>query len=221
MGDQAYKVAFILLFCALTVIRATYRLATGNLVREYRLHSEGLALLISRSLLGLVLAGAIVIYLRAPHLAPWARVALPGWLRTAGIVGGVGALALLLWSHRALDGNFSTTIELRPNHRLVREGPYRWMRHPMYAAYALLFICAFLISQNWVIGLSGLGIILPLMTVRLVREEQLLRAQFGSAYTEYARRTARFFPWGTLWLWKATARRTASRLRPAWLKDRD
>lgn len=218
MVDQIYKVAFIILFCLLTVIRTYYRLVTGNLVSEYRVHSEGIGLLASRAVLGLVLATFMVLYLGFPTLAPWAMLRVPSWLRALGVCGGVVALSLLLWAHRALGANFSTTVELRPRHRLVREGPYRWMRHPMYVAYALLFICAFLISRNWAIGLSGLGIIVPLMTVRLVKEERLLHQQFGEAYEEYARCTARFFPLVTLY---RRALRCTRTLPLAWHRNRD
>ncbi|NLF02668.1 MAG: isoprenylcysteine carboxylmethyltransferase family protein, partial [Anaerolineales bacterium] len=130
--------------------------------------------------------------------APWLALNLPPWLRWWGVAGGTLALAMLLWAHHSLGPNFSPNVDLRPEHQLIRQGIYRWVRHPIYVAYALLFLCAALISGNWMVGVSGLGIIVPLMTVRLRREELLLRQHFGQAYADYVHTTPRFLP--AVWL---------------------
>lgn len=41
---------------------------------------------------------------------------------------------LFIWSHRALGSNWSPILEIRKEHTLVTNGPYRFVRHPMYAA---------------------------------------------------------------------------------------
>ena len=81
---------------------------------------------------------------------------------------------------------------------MIDTGPYRWIRHPMYAAYFVLFLSAFLIAENWIIGASGTAIIGMLMTVRLKREEDILIQRFGRRYLDYRRTTGRFLPWRAL-----------------------
>jgi protein-S-isoprenylcysteine O-methyltransferase Ste14 len=194
MTPELFKAAFIVLFCGLTLIRLYFRVATGQMAGGFYPGSDSLWLFALRVIFSVPLTTSIVLYLWFPERAPWMTLPLPEWLRSSGVLGGAGALALLTWSHVSLGRNFSPQVDLRPDHELVRQGAYRWMRHPMYSAYALLFICAFLMSENWVVGLSGLGIIVPLMTIRLQREEILLRQRFGTAYVAYAARTARFLP---------------------------
>src|SRR5262245_47795635 len=57
-------------------------------------------------------------------------------LRVVPLAAGTVGLALGLWlfarSHADLGTNWSITLEVRENHRLIREGLYRRVRHPMY-----------------------------------------------------------------------------------------
>jgi len=125
---------------------------------------------------------------------PWAGVRLPPWLRWTGAGLAVAAVALITLAHRSLDGSFSPTIHLRRRHVLVTSGPYRFVRHPMYAAYLVLFLGAFLLSADWVIGAGGIGVILTLMTVRLPREERRLEERFDGAWLAYRQATGAFLP---------------------------
>jgi len=79
---------------------------------------------------------------------------------------------------------------------LVTSGPYRYWRHPIYAA-VLLFVWAGVLSHGVDRVALGLAVVATLMTaVRIASEERLLRAEFpGEAgYEAYARRTKRLVP---------------------------
>jgi protein-S-isoprenylcysteine O-methyltransferase Ste14 len=193
VNDDCFRIAFILLFSALTIVRFYFRITTSDL-RRSPFRGESASLIAIRLILGGPLFLTTFLYVAFPERASWAELALPAWLRVCGILGGVLALACLAWAHRSLGDNFSTTIAIKQGQRLVKHGPYRWVRHPMYASYCLLFVSAFLVSQNWVIGGTGLGIILSLMTIRLQREEYLLKERFGGAYVRYIGTTGKFVP---------------------------
>lgn len=135
-----------------------------------------------------------MVYVAGLPWTPWTGVRLPAWLRWSGAGVAVAAVALITLAHRSLDGSFSPTIHLRRHHVLVTSGPYRLVRHPMYAAYLVLFLGAFLLSADWVIGAGGIGVILTLMTVRLPREERRLEERFGSAWLAYRQATGAFLP---------------------------
>src|SRR5689334_17746109 len=64
--------------------------------------------------------------------------------RIGAFAAGVACLAIGLWlffrSHADLGTNWSVTLELRQQHRLITQGVYRTIRHPMYTALTLYSI---------------------------------------------------------------------------------
>ena len=156
--------------------------------------TEGISLVLLRWFLGIPLVFGFADYIRANTKAVWLYLQLPGFVRVAGMVVCLGSLVLLYRVHQSLGDNFSTTLLVRSSHRLVQNGPYRLVRHPMYTAYLLLFIGAFLLSGSWLIGLSGTAVIATLMLFRIKKEEQLLLSVFGHEYARYRTRTGMFIP---------------------------
>jgi protein-S-isoprenylcysteine O-methyltransferase Ste14 len=119
-------------------------------------------------------------------------------LRPFPFVVGAAGLALGLWlfqrSHADLGTNWSITLEVREGHRLVTNGVYRYVRHPMYAALFVYSLGQALAVPNAVAGpsyLAGFGL---LFALRLPREEQMMRETFGAEYDAYAARTRRLIP---------------------------
>ena len=119
---------------------------------------------------------------------------LPTW---AGLVGAAiycAALWLLWRSHVDLGRHFSATLEIRDQHSLVTEGVFRHIRHPMYSAHLLWGIAQALLIQNWIAGLGGLAVFLPLYLLRMRGEEQMMLEEFGDEYRAYMGRTGRVIP---------------------------
>ena len=107
------------------------------------------------------------------------------------------AVLLMLWA-RVTFGRRSFHAAANPTAGgLVTWGPYRYWRHPIYAAI-LLFLWAGVLGHGLdpvALGLAALG---TLMTaVRIASEERLLRAEFpgDGGYAAYARRTKRIVPY--------------------------
>jgi protein-S-isoprenylcysteine O-methyltransferase Ste14 len=209
---MAHRIVFIALFCLLTGLRFYYKLKAGLFKEPLFSRQESAAFIVYRAVLGIPLLAATIQYCFLPGRLPFSYVSFPGWARILGAAAGGLALFLLQWVHRVLGVNFSTSIFVRPGHRMVVSGPYRWVRHPMYLAYLTLFLSAFLISGNWIIGVSGAAIIGMLMTVRLKREEAILVQRFGRSYLSYSRTTGRFLPWRA---WRSAASRRAETAKTA------
>jgi protein-S-isoprenylcysteine O-methyltransferase Ste14 len=119
-------------------------------------------------------------------------------LHPVALAAGVLCLAAGLWlfarSHADLGTNWSITLEVREGHRLVTDGVYRTLRHPMYAALLLYALGQALVVPNWVAGPSYAVAMALLFALRLGPEERLMRDQFGSAYDDYRRRSKRLVP---------------------------
>lgn len=100
---------------------------------------------------------------------------------------------LILSAHITLGDCWSGELETKEDHRLVNEGLYRWVRHPLYSSYLLLTIGLFLMSDNWLVGASMLVYFLSVAS-RAAREEAMMVERLGAHYVAYQNRTGRFLP---------------------------
>ena len=106
-----------------------------------------------------------------------------------------GALALFYRSHLDLGRNWSISLEIRNEHRLVRTGVYRLIRHPMYSSFFLLALAQLLLLPNWLAGASGLVGVGLLYAFRIQQEERMMLERFGADYRDYMASTRRLMPW--------------------------
>lgn len=130
---------------------------------------------------------------RAPFLASLA-LALPAWIRFLGLALGACGVALIAWAGEVLDGEYSSVVEFKPEHRLITRGPYARIRHPIYAGLGLMALGVPLASANALVALVWpLGLALVLVH-RIKREESLMEARFGDDWRAWRDRTGRFLP---------------------------
>jgi protein-S-isoprenylcysteine O-methyltransferase Ste14 len=122
------------------------------------------------------------------------RPLLPS-IASLGVAVLCGALALFYRSHRDLGRNWSISLEIRSEHRLVRTGVYRLIRHPMYSSFFLLALAQLLLLPNWFAGASGLVGVGLLYAFRIRQEERIMLARFGASYQAYMASTKRLIPW--------------------------
>lgn len=135
----------------------------------------------------------LLIYIFTPFL-DFADYRLPLWLGVIGISICLYSIWLFYLSHRDLGENWFVDLKIREKHKLVSEGIYKYIRHPMYAAIWLSVIGQALILQNYIAGLSGLAAFGLLYFLRVRREEEMMIKSFGDEYREHAKRTGRIFP---------------------------
>ena len=103
-------------------------------------------------------------------------------------------LWLFYKSHADLGTNWSITLEVREQHRLITQGVYRRIRHPMYSAMVLYSVGQALVIPNWVAGPSNCVAFAILVSLRVHAEEQMMSEAFGDEYAAYAARTKRLVP---------------------------
>lgn len=116
-------------------------------------------------------------------------------LFTAGLL--VAALSFVVRAAavRALGRMWSVHIEIRREHQLVKDGPFAWVRHPIYLAAILELVGAMLFMNSvytWI--LFGVAFV-PSLAARIRLEERAMIAQFGDAYQTYRRTTPAVLPW--------------------------
>jgi len=144
------------------------------------------------SLTGLGIVPLTYVATAVPHFASYAFQPALAWL---GLIFAVAALVMFHLTHQALGRNWSISLEVRESHKLVTDGIYRNIRHPMYTAFWLWAIAQALLLPNWVAGFAGLVGFGTLFFCRVAREEQMMMDSFGEQYCEYVSRTSRIIPW--------------------------
>ena len=139
---------------------------------------------------GMIYVGTVVEFLLAARVYRW------GW-GVAGMVLYGLSVGLRLAAIRALGRYWSLHIEIRQQQPLINTGPYRWVRHPAYAAFLLEMVGVPLAGNAWWALAGTLGVYLPLLAWRIRREEAALVAKFGEAYRVFQRETGQLVPrWG-------------------------
>jgi protein-S-isoprenylcysteine O-methyltransferase Ste14 len=195
-AELLFKLAFVAVFLAASTIAArTARAATvrhGGSLNQLSHEARGLIWI--RAGLGLVFYAALFAWLFTSQRARWAYVDIPVVVRWAAVAGLVPVLIAFRWSFATLGTNYRGGLGLYDQHELVVRGPYSTVRHPIYAAFIAIMVLVFLVSANWVLGLSGLLLVTSIAVVRIPQEERQLQERFGAAWNDYTRQTRVIIP---------------------------
>jgi protein-S-isoprenylcysteine O-methyltransferase Ste14 len=191
-----YKIAFIASFIvaagtAAVVAKAAAR-KHGASVNQ--LSNEVRGLLAIRAALGLVFYAALGVWMFRPDAAPWARLPIGDAVRWAAVIALVPLLAFFSWSFRSLGTNYRGGVGLYEEHELVTSGPYQRIRHPIYLSFIAIMVLVTLVSANWLLGASGLALVLSIAAARIGIEERELGDRFGEDWKAYRDRTGMFVP---------------------------
>lgn len=105
-------------------------------------------------------------------------------------------ILLYLWGFKNLGSMYAvssaTSAQLYQGHQLIENGPYSFVRHPMYLAVIMVAIGALLIFQTWAMVLFTPSAFVVILRAR--REEQLLAREFGASWADYCRRVPAWLP---------------------------
>ena len=191
MTPALSKFAFVMLAIGWYLIRYEYarRSRREKIQRSDRGLRESALLLISLTGLGILPFAYVATAM--PSFAAYTFHPIQAWL---GLFVAIAALIMFHLTHRALGRNWSISLDVREDHRLVTDGIYTRVRHPMYSAFWLWAIAQALLLPNWVAGFSGLVGFGILFFGRIAREERMMLETFGDDYRAYMARTGRIFP---------------------------
>jgi protein-S-isoprenylcysteine O-methyltransferase Ste14 len=126
----------------------------------------------------------------------WLRMRLyarADWIDELGVGLTVLGLAFAIWARIYLGRNWSGSVQVKVGHELMRGGPYRWVRHPIYTGLLVAIVGTGLV-RGQVSGVLAFAVLLAGFWVKLGIEEQMMRKTFGETYEEYARKTGALVP---------------------------
>lgn len=113
--------------------------------------------------------------------------------RYAGLGATIAGLGLTVWARLILGRNWSAVVTIKQDHRLVRTGPYKWVRHPIYSGLLLAMLGTAIFLCEWR-GLVGFGVGLAGFWLKARLEERFLIEQFGPEYAEYKKKVKALIP---------------------------
>jgi protein-S-isoprenylcysteine O-methyltransferase Ste14 len=147
-----------------------------------------------RHLLPMAIAFALV-FRTDSHFA-WLRVRFISGSVAMDIVGlwvTAAGVAFAIWARRHLGENWSAVVSIRSEHELIRAGPYRYVRHPIYTGMLLALVGTVLVLGE-VRGLIGLGIAVVSFYLKASKEDVWLGREFGKNFEAHAKQTGMFLP---------------------------
>lgn len=95
---------------------------------------------------------------------------------------------------KSLGKLFTVTVTIRQDHKLKKDGFYKYIRHPSYLASFLSFVGFGISLNNWISLLLICSAILFVFILRIKVEEKVLIQEFGTEYIEYKKTTKGIIP---------------------------
>jgi protein-S-isoprenylcysteine O-methyltransferase Ste14 len=102
-------------------------------------------------------------------------------------------IAFTLWARVHIGRNWSARVVIKEQHELVRSGPYRLVRHPIYTGL-LVAIAGTALVVGEVRAVAALAFAIIGFTAKAKREEAILSGEFGDEYARYRRETGMLLP---------------------------
>lgn len=204
MFELFFKITFFVVFFSFAYVMTAYskkaKAGKEDKAARMKMHNENEVplLLKLRTIFGVPFYLGVLVWTFAPRWMEWSSIPFPTWVRWTGLGMGIIAVILNAWSHKTLSqklgADFDPAMRLLKVPALVMEGPYARMRHPIYLAFLLMQTAVLFLTSNWLIGFSGLAIIISVIAIRVPEEEKLLIEQFGEQYQNYMKHSGSLLP---------------------------
>jgi len=171
-------VGIVWLIAGIGAKRAARRMPPGAMV----VHSLALALAF-----GLFTRFFRVGFLRARFVPAYQ------WVSWLGCVITLAGFAFVLWARYCLGRNWSGTVQVKQGHTLVRSGPYRLVRHPIYTGFTVALLGTALVYGE-LRCLIGAALAFFEWKLKSLIEERFMIEEFGREYIDYRRQVKGLIP---------------------------
>ncbi len=183
---QTWVILFIVMWVAFVVEEFVLIKAVSTVAQSDPLSRRIERFAIWQPGVGMALTGALV--------GRFGHVWLDGFANGTGVVLCMAGLRLRYWSRRTLGRFFTIGVVKQEGHVVVRQGPYRFVRHPAYLGFMLFYTGLPLVVGSWfgllVLSLPAAAIFCWLVVV----EDRKLEEVLGADYAQYKTQSARLVP---------------------------
>lgn len=127
-------------------------------------------------------------YIRYPESVSW------NMLTTVALSLMIAGLFIRSWAVFTLGNYFTWHITVQKDQKVIRSGPYAYIRHPGYFGALITYVSTALFLHAW-FSLALSAVILPVAFIRRIdHEEAEMKNSLGAAYESYSRSVKRFIP---------------------------
>jgi protein-S-isoprenylcysteine O-methyltransferase Ste14 len=113
---------------------------------------------------------------------------------TAGVLLVICGLLFAVWARVHLGKFWSMAPAIRVDHQLIRTGPYRYVRNPIYTGILVGVIGTAVVAGIWIAIIAAV-IMLAGFLLKIHAEEKILMEQFGDEYVRYKQEVKSLIPW--------------------------
>lgn len=180
---------------ATVVARALVVVAAAVVLVRFALLAPG-----RRERSGSLLQLASLVEVASVWILFWHPLAIvtPGWydpvVRPLGAGVAFVASALVGWAYVRLGRFWDAAISVREDHRVVRDGPFAIVRHPVYLGLIFFLLGGTLLEADPLVGAASF-VTAVVVAFRAREEERFLEERLGDEYRAYARRVPMLLPW--------------------------
>ena len=191
MNEIIWKTLFMVLYVVLILIRLPYARMHRRMVIKSSERPAVESFLVSLNMVTMMILPMLALF--SPWLDPFS-MHLPEWARGAGLAAFALSVPLYFWTHHHLGAYWSPILEIKEEHKLIVDGPYRFMRHPMYTQIWMWVLFQGIALDNWLVEIAGIVSWSILFFIRVPREERMMIDEFGERYWEFKRMTGCVLP---------------------------
>jgi protein-S-isoprenylcysteine O-methyltransferase Ste14 len=173
------------------VLIVVWRVKARRTKRTVRSESGGRQLLHT----AILIAGVLLIFARRIRIPELDRqlfvVTVP--IVLAGLIAVVAGVGFSIWARLMLGDNWSNNVTVKEDHTLVRDGPYRLVRHPIYSGI-LLGMFGAAVQESAIRCFVGVALCLLSFWLKSRGEEGFMVESFGEEYVQYRREVKGLVP---------------------------
>jgi protein-S-isoprenylcysteine O-methyltransferase Ste14 len=98
-----------------------------------------------------------------------------------------------VWAFKSLGENFAQDILIKKNHKLVTDGPFKYIRHPQYFSQIFIDLAAAAATLSFIVAPIAL-IQIPFIFLRASLEDKLLSKHFSDEFSTYRKKSGLIIP---------------------------
>lgn len=137
-----------------------------------------------------IIVGANIFLFFSLSLIDANSISLSSWVKILGALLFLSGTLILSWAAFLLK---KALVHPQPADQLIKSGPFRWVRHPMYLG-GIVGAFGFSLASSSMLAIIYSFLQVVVLYALAVMEELDLRNRFGAQYEIYSRETPRLFP---------------------------